>query len=206
MRIKVCGMKDPKNMQEVAGLAPDYLGFIFYNKSPRFFNGQIPQLPKNIKRVGVFVASPIPKLIEIVKTHKLNVVQLHGEESAEYITKLKQELPKTVHIWKVFAVSDHFNFELLKEFEGKVDAFLFDTKGPAPGGNGFAFNWNVLGHYNSKTPFVISGGIGLNELQQLKALNATKLPVLAVDVNSKFEIIPGLKNIEDLKKLVTYEL
>jgi len=206
MDIKVCGMKNHQNMQEVAALKPAYMGFIFYPQSPRYVNQPIAELPNTIQRVGVFVSDSIQSVTAKVKLHKLNVLQLHGEESASYISELKQALPKSIKIWKVFAVRSAFDFDLLTPFEPLVDAFLFDTKGPAPGGNGFAFDWNILKLYPSTTPVVISGGIGLNHKTQLQQLIATGIPLLAIDVNSQFELEPGLKNYKDLKTFFDYEL
>lgn len=206
MDIKVCGMNNHQNMEEVATLGPAYMGFIFYPESPRYLDQPIPKLSKSIKRVGVFVTDSIQSITAKVKQYNLNVVQLHGEESANYIKELKQTLPKSTKIWKVFAVRSVFDFDLLTPFEPLVDAFLFDTKGPAPGGNGFAFDWNILSRYPSTTPVVISGGIGLDHKIQLQQLIATGIPLLAIDVNSQFELEPGIKNYKDLKTFFNYEL
>lgn len=199
-------MKYKDNIQDVAQLRPDYLGFIFYKKSPRYFDHTIPKLPDTIKKVGVFVDEDIDTVIEIIKTHQLYALQLHGTESPEYCSQLlhlyhAERSRSVVKIIKVFSIKDHFNFEVLEPYEGIVDYFLFDTKGKHPGGNGYTFNWNVLNQYPSKTPYFLSGGIGLEETENIKAF--LKSPVskycYALDVNSKFEIEPGLKNIEELK-------
>lgn len=199
--IKVCGMK--YNTQEVAALQPDYLGFIFYDKSPRDFEGQaIPQLPNDIKKVGVFVDADIAFVLDKIKTYDLDVVQLHGDEFPKYIKELNERnvISSAVEIWKVFSIKDHFNFDSLKPYEGIVDAFLFDTKGKAKGGNGYTFDWNVLKDYPSQTPFVLSGGIGLEEVNNIQEILATDLPILALDVNSKFEIKSGYKSIQKLQE------
>ena len=200
--LKVCGMKH--NVVEVAELQPDYLGFIFYEKSPRFFDGEeIPSLPLGTKKVGIFVNEQISKVIALSIKHSLDVIQLHGEESKEYLLDLHAKLtlyyPEVV-VWKAFSIDDNFDFNQLSIFENKVDAFLFDTKGREKGGNGFTFNWEILKNYTLKKPFILSGGIGLEEIFALKELLKTDLPIYGIDVNSKFEIEPGLKNIEDLKK------
>jgi len=195
--IKVCGMKH--NTQEVAALQPDYLGFIFYEKSPRNFNGEIAPLPEGIKKVGVFVNADIAFAKTHIEKYNLNVVQLHGSESPKYIRGLKEVISSTVEIWKVFSIKDTFDFKKLIPYESLIDAFLFDTKGKAKGGNGYTFDWNVLKEYPSKTPFVLSGGIGLEEVENIKKILGTQLPILALDVNSKFEDIPGKKNIELLQ-------
>ena len=126
----------------------------------------------------------------------MNVIQLHGNENPEFCRNLKME---NIEIIKVFSVNDDFNFSSLEPFENVCDYFLFDTKGKLPGGNGITFNWQILEKYKSQKPFFLSGGIGIEEIENIKKLN---LPIYAIDVNSKFEIEPGLKNIEHLKQLV----
>lgn len=186
------------NVAEVASLNPDYLGFIFYDKSPRNFEGKISNIPSNIKKVGVFVNEEIDVLIEKVKTHQLDVIQLHGEESPQYIL----ELNTNSEVWKVFSVGETFDFCQLTPYEKVVDKFLFDTKGKNKGGNGVTFNWEVLQNYSSKKPFIISGGIGLEEIDAIHKLLQSGLPIYAIDVNSKFETKPGLKNRTDLKQFI----
>ena len=188
------------NTQEVAALQPDYLGFIFYAGSPRDFNGEIPTLPNNIQKVGVFVDAEIAFAKAKIEQYNLDILQLHGSESPAYIQELQQQTD--VKIWKVFAIKDAFDFNRLIPYENLVDAFLFDTKGAQKGGNGYTFDWSVLKDYSSKTPFVLSGGIGLEEIDKVKEILATDLPILALDVNSKFEVEPGLKDIEQLKAFI----
>ncbi len=198
--LKICGIKH--NIAEVTSLQPDYLGFIFYKKSPRYFDlEEIPPLPEGVKKVGVFVDEKHSKVLEIVKKYDLDIIQLHGNESKEYVLDLQWYLVfSEVLVWKAFSIDENFDFEQLHIFEDKVDKFLFDTKGKEKGGNGYTFNWEILKNYNHKKPFILSGGIGLNELDALKELLKIDLPIHAIDVNSKFEVKPGLKNIEDLKK------
>jgi phosphoribosylanthranilate isomerase len=199
MKLKVCGMKYHDNIFEVAKLQPDYLGFIFYEKSNRFFEGSIPELPESIKKVGVFVNVSLDYILTKIKTHNLQVIQLHGNESVEFCRNLKRE---NIKIIKVFSIQEHFNFSELKPFENVCDYFLFDTKGKLPGGNGYTFNWNILEDYPSTKPFFLSGGIGLDEIENLKAFEKTEASNYchAIDVNSKFEIEAGLKNKEELEK------
>ena len=204
MELKICGMK--YNTLEVAALQPDYLGFIFYEKSPRDFEGcEIPSLPLGIKKVGVFVDAEIAFVKAQIEKFELNVVQLHGNESPEYIKELKKVLSLDGEglgevVWKVFSIKDHFDFNILKPYECLVDAFLFDTKGKAKGGNGYTFDWTILNKYPSKTPIVLSGGIGLKELENLKEILTTELPIKIIDVNSKFEIKAGYKDVNELEK------
>jgi len=197
--IKICGMKHPDNILEVAALLPDYMGFIFWEKSARYFDGVIPELPKSIKKVGVFVNETTAIIFEKVSKHDLQAVQLHGHESVAFCEELRKILPKDIEIIKVFSVQDEFDFGILEPFEAVCDYFLFDTKGKLPGGNGTTFDWKVLENYPSTKPFFLSGGIGLEELEAVKEIIKTELAVYAIDVNSKFETAPGLKNL----KLVT---
>ena len=212
MRLKVCGMKYQDNIEQVAALQPDYLGFIFYEKSARNFNApSIPVLPKSIRKVGVFVDADINFVIEKINKYNLQAIQLHGKESPEYCLKLKRhfeerndeviaskDTDEKLEIVKVFSIKDEFDFSVLEPYEYVCDYFLFDTKGKLPGGNGYTFDWNVLNNYPSTKPFFLSGGIGLNEVEDIKQFtnsSASKY-CYALDVNSKFEIEPGLKNIE----------
>lgn len=188
------------NLEKVALLQPDYMGFIFYNRSSRSFEGEIPLLSNKISRVGVFVNASIEEISKKIKTHKLDVIQLHGEETPAFCNELNQAINK-IEIWKVFSIKDNFDFTQLETYEDVVHKFLFDTKGKEKGGNGFRFDWRLLSKYNSTKSFILSGGIGLEDLPDLKNILKTTLPIHAIDVNSKFEISPGLKNITDLKKM-----
>ena len=200
MKLKVCGMKYQDNIEAVASLQPDYLGFIFHEESPRNFDGLIPELPKNIHKVGVFVDEKIEFISNQMEKHKLSVIQLHGHESPEICRILKSSNAKVV---KVFSIKDKFDFSVLSPYEDVCDYFLFDTKGKLPGGNGYTFNWDVLMDYPSTKPFFLSGGIGLDQVEDLKRFQKSKASkyCYAIDVNSKFEIEAGLKNIEELKEL-----
>jgi phosphoribosylanthranilate isomerase len=211
MKTKICGMKYPDNIIEVGALLPDYMGFIFWEKSARYFDGQIPTLPKSIKKVGVFVNETVENIIDKVQKHDLQAVQLHGKESVEFCLNLKAQLKNLkqvqIEIIKVFSVADDFDFSVLEPFENVCDYFLFDTKGKLPGGNGTTFDWKVLENYPSSKPFFLSGGIGIDEIDAVNEIIKTNLPVYAIDVNSKFEIEPGLKNVQlcknALQRIVT---
>jgi phosphoribosylanthranilate isomerase len=202
MKLKICGMKYPDNILEVGAILPDYMGFIFWEKSARYFNGVIPKLPKTIKKTGIFVNATVDEIIAKIKQHDLRAVQLHGHETVEFCELLKKNAPKGIEIIKVFSIIDTFDFAVLKPFEKVCDYFLFDTKGKLPGGNGTTFDWKVLKQYPSTTPFFLSGGIGLDEMEAVNEILKTNLPVYAIDVNSKFEIEPGLKNIELCKDAI----
>lgn len=187
------------NVLEVAGLKPDYLGFIFWEPSKRFFEGAIPKLPDNIKKVGVFVDATLKEVNDHIVQHELQMVQLHGRETPAFCAALRD---REVAVIKVFSIQDNFDFEVLKPYEASCDYFLFDTKGKLPGGNGFVFNWSVLKEYPLTKPYFLSGGIGLAESDSI--MEFLKRPESkychAVDVNSKFESRPGLKEVEKLEK------
>ena len=189
-KIKICGMKYSENILEVSQLLPDYLGFIFYEKSSRFFDGEIPEISESVKKVGVFVNATLEEIKSKIKKYDLDLIQLHGNETPEFCSNLKQE---SIEIIKVFSVDDDFDFKILEAYENVCDYFLFDTKGKLHGGNGFTFNWQILEKYKSKKPLFLSGGIGIEEIAKIKTLN---LPIFAIDVNSKFEMEPGLKNVQ----------
>ena len=200
MKLKVCGMKYQDNIQEVATLQPDYLGFIFYEQSARHFDAhRIPEISNTIKKTGVFVDADLDFVIKKISKHNLKAVQLHGNETPEYCKQLRG---KNIEIIKVFSIKNEFDFSVLKLYDDIVDYFLFDTKGKLPGGNGYVFDWTILNNYPSTIPFFLSGGIGLSQIDDINKFQKSEASkyCYALDVNSKFEIEPGLKNIEDLKK------
>lgn len=200
MKLKICGMKYPDNIIETANLQPDYLGFIFHEPSARHFDKTIPEISNEIKKVGVFVDEKVEFISSQIEKHKLSVIQLHGHESIETCRLL---MTSGVKLIKVFSIKDSFDFSVLTPYEDVCDFFLFDTKGKLPGGNGYRFNWNVLEQYPSTKPYFLSGGIGLDQIKQLREFkkNNTSKYCYALDVNSKFEIEPGLKSIELLMEL-----
>lgn len=184
-------MGSAENIQQIAALQPDYLGFIFFEKSARNFTGEIPEIASTIKKTGVFVNASFDFIQQKIKQYGFKAVQLHGEENPEFCQKVKA---LNVEVFKVFSMKSNFDFSILKPFETSVDYFLFDTKGENPGGNGFVFDWEILKKYNSEIPFILSGGIGIQEVDALKDLMQLNLPIYALDINSKFEIQPALKN------------
>tara|TARA_Y100001958_G_C21210817_1_gene536537 strand:- start:708 stop:1325 length:618 start_codon:yes stop_codon:yes gene_type:complete len=197
MRLKVCGMRELENISALSELNPNYIGFIFWSESSRFVDKKTPPLDKKIIKTGVFVDATFDYILTKIKDHQLDAVQLHGQESCSYCKVIKDYGLKVI---KSFSIKNTFDFNTLEDYENSCDYYLFDTKGKLPGGNGFSFDWNILNEYPSQKPFFLSGGIGVDNLNEIKKLVKTKLPIHAIDVNSKFETAPGNKNIELLKK------
>ncbi len=199
MKLKVCGMRYEDNIQLIASIHPDYMGFIFFEGSSRHVSASTPTLPLTIKKVGVFVNASYDSIVEKINTHNLQAVQLHGEETAEFCKSLRA---LNVEIIKVFSIKNEFNFDVLTHYETDCDYYLFDTKGPLAGGNGYCFDWSVLELYPSTKPYFLSGGIGLENADQLQEFKTSVAATYchAVDVNSKFEIAPAKKNKELLEK------
>ena len=197
MRLKVCGMRELENISALSELDPNYIGFIFWSESSRFVDKKTPPLDKKIIKTGVFVDATFDYILTKIKDHQLDAVQLHGQESCSYCKVIKGYGLKVI---KSFSIKNTFDFNTLEDYENSCDYYLFDTKGKLPGGNGFTFDWKILNEYPSQKPFFLSGGIGVDNLNEIKKLVKTKLPIHAIDVNSKFETAPGNKNIELLKK------
>lgn len=195
-------MKEPFNILEVAALAPAYMGFIFYRGSKRYVadlsEDTLKALPSSIKKTGVFVDAKIEEVIDVVAVYGLVAVQLHGSESPEYCKTLKERL-SGVEIIKAFGVDEAFDFERLSVYAETADYFLFDTKTEGHGGSGKTFNWDLLQKYTLDKPYFLSGGIGLETLHDLPKIADPRL--YALDVNSRFELEPGLKDIKKLKEI-----
>lgn len=197
LKVKVCGMRDAKNILDVASLNPDYMGFIFYDKSPRYVGSEliIPHVEKDIKRVGVFVNSSYDFIVRVAKKYSLSTVQLHGGESVELCKQLRSN---GLEIIKVFSVDSNFEFKFTGPFESTADYFLFDTKDKNYGGTGKTFDWSLLEKYTSEKPFFLSGGLDLNNVFQVQRVRSKNL--FGVDLNSGVEASPGLKDIIKLKR------
>lgn len=210
MKLKICGLKYKDNIEQVAALQPDYMGFIFYTKSKRFVGDDfvMPEISSDINKVGVFVNADFDSVFHTVIKHKLDMIQLHGDEDAYYCEDMalhfsQNESTKNVKIIKAFGIDENFDFDSLQPYTKYCDYFLFDTKTKEYGGSGQQFDWNILKKHNNAKPFFLSGGIGLEELKNIPKL---KLAAHAIDVNSKFETEPGLKDIEKVKKLKSYNV
>lgn len=196
-------MRLAANIAAVAALQPDYLGFIFYEKSPRLISDVsaelIKYIPSEIKTVGVFVNEGLEKVKYKVNTLKLKAVQLHGSESIEYCEALKSSFP-ALEVIKAFGIDEDFDFSSLEAYLHVVDYFLFDTKTKTHGGSGKTFDWFVLGRYTYTKPYFLSGGIDLEHAPTIKEINDERL--YALDINSRFEIEPGLKDAEKIKEFI----
>jgi len=193
--VKICGMKFPENIQAVAALKPDFMGFIFYPKSPRFAEpldiATLNALPKSIKKIGVFVNESLENILTIAAKYNLDGVQLHGIELVEMCSELRKV---GYIVIKAFPIAEAYNFKVTKAYEGACDYFLFDTKTDAYGGSGLKFNWGMLDEYVGETPFLLSGGISEDDADDILKIEHPKFA--GVDLNSKFEVIPGEKNVE----------
>lgn len=199
IKLKVCGMRDPDNILQVASMYPDYMGFIFYPKSPRYVHKhfRIPEFfPLAIKRVGVFVDATKEEMLEKAKMYELDFLQLHGNESPGLCEELKNT---GVGVIKVFSVDTNFDFNLTKPYKPVVNFFLFDTRGKFYGGNAEVFDWSVLRKYDQEVPFFLSGGLNPGNISGIASL--LTMNIHALDVNSGIEIAPGVKNPALLKKL-----
>ena len=194
--IKVCGMRESENIRKVEALGIDLMGFIFWPKSSRNVNERPAYLPTQCKRVGVFVNEDIEKVKYIAEDYALDFIQLHGSESPEQISHLSP-LASHLSIIKAFNIATKEDLKATKPYEGIVDYFLFDTKAQLPGGTGKQFDWSVLANYIGNTPFLLSGGIGPDDAERVKAFNHPKC--VGFDLNSKFEVEPALKDIQKLK-------
>lgn len=199
LAVKICGMKFPSNIVEVAALNPDFMGFIFYPKSPRYAESLdvdvLSKIPRRILKIGVFVNETEDEILEKVKKYSLQGVQLHGSESEEFCYGLKMA---GLIVLKAFPVVVASDFSITEHYEGACDFFLFDTKTPDHGGSGRKFDWSLLDEYKGETSFLLSGGIAIEDVD---AISSIKHPKFAgIDLNSKFEVSPGLKDVELLKQ------
>ena len=197
--LKVCGMKHSGNIRAVADLQPDLMGFIFYEKSPRYAGNINPEvlaeIPSSIKKTAVFVSEPIEVMRSTANTYDIDTLQLHGDETPLQCLQLQGE---DFTVIKAFPIAEAKDFSATEDYEGCCHYFLFDTKTSQYGGSGKHFDWSLLEHYKGETPFLLSGGIGLEDIEMLQKINHPLL--LGFDVNSRFEIEAGMKNIEKLRE------
>ncbi len=226
MIIKVCGMTDAENIDAVAALGVDMIGFIFAPSSPRYVRmisskagilpdygepslreeGKSPESSRagKLKRVGVFVDDMPQNIVTRVYNYHLDYVQLHGSESPVMIENLRRtlvpDIVSTIGIIKAINIAEADDFMRCKQYEGLVDYFLFDTKSKLPGGSGESFDWSLLNHYQGDTPFLLSGGIGPDDAMIVKSVHHPQFA--GVDLNSRFETQPGIKDVGKLKTFI----
>lgn len=199
MKIKVCGMRNTENISQLIELCPDYMGFIFYPKSKRFvgdnFDKKITaQIPHQIKKTGVFVNATVQYIKSRIEKYQLDAVQLHGNESPFYCKKILQT---GVELIKVFSIDNSFDMQHLQGYEDVCNCFLFDTATLQYGGSGKKFNWQLLKNYSMQKPFFLSGGISVNDAEIIKNIPYN---IYGIDLNSRFENKPALKNISLLSR------
>ncbi len=213
LKIKVCGMREAANIAAVGALPIHFMGFIFYEKSPRFVTDATETLrscPEDLTRVGVFVNADIDYVLDKIIEFELNAVQLHGTETPLYVhdlavfmwKKRKIQPNVEVEIIKAFSVDADFDFNRTKDYEGLVDYFIFDTKSPLGGGSGIKFDWSILKKYTSDIPFLLAGGITETDVEAVLELAAETPQLYGLDLNSKFEISPALKDVEKLRGFI----
>lgn len=202
LKIKICGMKYPDNIQDVAAIAPDFMGFIFYALSPRNAIGISPEilkkLPSNIIPVAVFVDEQTDMIVKTTRPLGITTIQLHGCESPEFCRSLLSRGYRVIKAFKIPSDPTEDFFEFLTPYVSCVDLFLFDSAGTNPGGNGIKFNWEILESYNLPIPFLLSGGIGPEDFD-LFHRNIHPM-CIGLDINSKFESAPGQKDITKLSE------
>jgi len=202
MKVKVCGLKYADNITQVMECKPDFVGFIFYEASKRHVSQEtldfLEQNNSNSKKVGVFVNHPIEEVTRLAERCRLDYLQLHGDESAEYCGLLNERGFKLI---KAFQIDENFDWLLTRAFEAHCEYFLFDTASKNYGGSGKQFDWHLLKEYTGSTPFFLSGGIGPEDEETLSDLDLSKL--YAIDLNSRFESEPGKKRIDVLDSFIT---
>ena len=203
LKIKICGMREPDNIIEVAELMPDLMGFIFYPFSPRYANETLypeilARLSPAIRKTGVFVNTDIEMIIRSVSKYSLDIVQLHGNETPD-ICRLLNE--RGIPVIKAFNIKDSISFRSCLDFISCTDYFLFDSCTSDHGGSGSKFNWEELNKYDLGHPFFLSGGITPNDITNILAIDNPEF--YGIDLNSRFEIKPGKKDPEILKQFIS---
>lgn len=200
INIKVCGLTRFEDMEQLGEIGVQYGGMIFYKRSPRFAEGKInAEKVKSyhaIKKVGVFVNAGEEYIVERIEKYGLDLLQLHGEETPDFCNTLNKYLP----VIKAFRIKDENDLKKVAEYKGSSNYFLFDASGKLYGGNGELFNWEILKSYTGSVPFFLSGGIGLSETTAIKSFQHSSL--FAIDVNSRFETEPGIKNMNEIKQFI----
>lgn len=198
--IKVCGMRHADNIRQVEALGPDWMGLIFWPRSSRYVDRRPDYLPTRARRVGVFVDQPADEIVRIARDYRLDAIQLHGHETPADLCRLRAALDTAPALIKVFSISTADDLGRTADYDGAADYLLFDTKTPLAGGSGRQFDWRVLDAYHGTTPFLLSGGIGPDDTGRLAAFHHPRC--IGIDLNSRFELEPGLKDVEKLKTFI----
>lgn len=199
MKLKVCGLNNPENIsaiERVSGV--DYTGFIFVEKSPRNAFGMLAPPSKfgDVCRVGVFMNPSIEQIELKLKLFDLDIIQLHGSETPTFCAEVR----KLTRVFKAFGIENENDLEVLRDYENVCDGFVLDKKTPKGGGSGEKYDWAILANYALKTPYLLSGGIGLSDAQSLSQINLPNC--MGYDVNSRFESTPGIKKVEEIELFI----
>lgn len=195
MIVKVCGMREAENIRQVEALRPDWMGFIFWPKSSRYVSVMPGYLPTRAKRVGVFVDQDIAEIKRVATDYALDIIQLHGNESPAFVSLLRDW-----HVVKAFSIATEADLDATRDYDGLVDYFLFDTRTPLVGGSGQQFNWDVLDAYRGATHFLLSGGIGPDDASRIRHFHHPRMA--GIDLNSRFELLPAVKDVNLLKRFL----
>jgi len=201
MELKICGITTTEDILGLIPLKISRLGFIFYHMSKRYVYGKLIEdglkaIPHHIKKTGVFVNAGIPEIEQIINQYHLDSIQLHGDESPEFCNHFRGK----TEVIKTISISDKSSFDTAKLYQDACDLFLFDTHSENYGGTGKTFNWKWLDEFTTDKPFYLSGGISLENFEEIKKIKHKQM--VGMDVNSKFEIRPGIKDIEKIKELI----
>ena len=195
--IKICGMTEAENIRQVEELGVDLIGFIFYPYSPRCVCELPAYLPLRAGRVGVFVNEHKENVLMYADRFGLEYVQLHGNETPDYCHAIQNS---GLHVIKTFSIATGKDLAAISSYEGLCNYYLFDTKCPQFGGSGNQFDWSLLQRYRGTTPFLLSGGLNL---YSAKAIRQFRHPRFAgIDLNSRFEIRPGVKDVERIRQFI----
>ena len=204
MIIKVCGMREPENIRAVEATGTDWMGFIFFPKSPRFVENVPDYLPQRSKRVGVFVNASIDEIVEKIKPFQLQLIQLHGKEAPAFCRELRQHIPADMKIIKMIPISTRNDIQMADSYTNDVDYFLFESKistnGGSYGGSGQQFDWSILQRYQGSVPFLLTGGIGEEDAEQIAHFLHPQF--IGIDLNSRFETAPALKDTKKIRAFV----
>lgn len=204
MIIKVCGMREPENIRAVEATGTDWMGFIFFQKSPRFVENVPDYLPQQSKRVGVFVNASIDEIVEKIKPFQLQLIQLHGRETPAFCRELRQRIPADMKIIKMIPIATRNDIQMADSYTNDVDYFLFESKIPTNGGtyggSGQQFDWSILQRYQGSVPFLLTGGIGEEDAEQIAHFLHPQF--IGIDLNSRFETAPALKDTKKIRAFV----